>query len=125
MTNLLIPLCICNLNLDLLRTWKAVCWVESRGDPRAVNLAESAVGIAQIRRIMVDDCNRIAGRCKWTYNDRLAPAKSLEMFRTYSLHYWPTGGPEQWARGWNGGPRGPEKAATAVYWSKVQAHLDD
>ena len=123
MTSLLIPLCLCNLNSDPLRTWKAVTWVESRGDPRAINRAENAVGIAQIRPIMVEECNRIAGYPRWTCNDRLDPAKSLEMFQTYCLHYWPRGTPEQWARGWNGGPRGPQKKATLPYWAKVRAAL--
>jgi hypothetical protein len=109
---------------QLLATWRAVCWVESRGDPyvRAGD-GGRAVGIAQIHRVLVDDVNRIAGRPVWTYADRQDPVRAYAMFRTYALHYWPQGGPEQWARGWNGGPRGPQRAATRGYWQKVRAAL--
>jgi len=127
MASLLISLMLCNPESperQLLRTWQAVCWVESGGDPYVrPGDGGRAVGIAQIHRIMVDDCNRIAGRRRWTYANRQDPVKSLEMFRTYCLHYWPQGGPEQWSRGWNGGPQGPHKAATLPYWRKVQAAM--
>lgn len=112
-------------NDSLLRTARAVMWVESRGDLEAVGDGGAAVGVFQIHRIMVDDCNRIVGRQRWTYEDRRDPVKSLEMFCTYCRHYWPAGGPEQWARGWNGGPQGPRKASTLAYWHKVRAVLGD
>ena len=109
--------------IQLLRTWRAVCWVESRGDPRAVGDGGAALGVGQIHTIMVDDCNRIVGRRRWSYADRLCPVKSFQMFAVYCLHYWPAGGPEQWARAWNGGPRGPEKSCTLAYWRRVEAAL--
>jgi len=107
----------------LLATWNAVCWVESKGDPKAHNKDENAVGIGQIRPIMVRECNRIKNRPAFTLADRWCPVKSYEMFRTHSLHYWPDGGPEQWARGWNGGPNGMKKSATKTYWNKVKAQM--
>jgi hypothetical protein len=39
----------------------AIIQVESSGNPRAYNQREDAVGILQIRRILVDDLNRIYG----------------------------------------------------------------
>ena len=109
--------------LQLLHTWHAVCWVESRGDPRAVGDGGAALGIGQIHRIMVDDCNRILGRRRWSYADRLCPVKSFAMFRVYCQHYYPSGGPEQWSRAWNGGPDGPGQDCTLGYWRKVRAEL--
>jgi len=109
--------------LQLLRTWHAVCWVESNGDPRAVGDGGAALGIAQIHRIMVDDCNRIVRGQQWSYTDRLSPVKSFEMFQVYELHYFPHGSPEEWARAWNGGPTGPEKSCTLAYWQRVQARI--
>ncbi|HUU94055.1 MAG TPA: hypothetical protein VM238_22920 [Phycisphaerae bacterium] len=110
-------------DLQLEDTWRAVCRVESGGDPRAVGDGGRAVGIAQIHRIMVDDCNRIVGEARWTHADRLSPVKSREMFRLFCLRYHGRGGPEQWARAWNGGPRGPYKACTAGYWGKVRSAM--
>lgn len=137
MVSLLISLFVCNPHFrreaELLRTWHAVCWVESRGDPYTrPGDGGRAVGIAQIHPQMVDDCNRIASlkskiedrRAKmWRLTDRQDPVQAYEMFRTYCLHYWPHGGPQQWARGWNGGPRGPRRPATLPYWGKVQNAL--
>lgn len=108
---------------QLLATWKAVCQVESGNNPKAYRKSERAAGIAQIRPIMVKDCNRIKGGPVFTLEDRWSPVKSYEMFRTHSLHYWPQGGPEQWARGWNGGAKGMEKVSTTVYWQKVQRQM--
>ena len=112
-------------NDALLRTAKAVMQVESGGDPLVVGDGGRAVGAFQIHKIMVAECNRIVVRQKWTMEDRIDPVKSLEMFKTYCLHYWPKGGPEQWARGWNGGPNGPKRASTLDYWRKVNRIMQD
>ena len=109
---------------DLRRAFDAVCMVESKGDPRAVNPAEQAVGIAQIRPICLRDCNRIVGRARWTLADRLDPVKCYAMFVVYVQYYAPGGGPEAWARCWNSGPKWREKiASTNGYWAKVKAAL--
>ena len=113
-----------NREIELRRTFWAVAFVESRCDPRAVNRSENAVGIAQIRPIMVCDANRIMGREKYTLADRLDVEKSWEMFRLYSRYYAPRGTPEIWARNWNGGPTGSKKKATAGYWQKVKAQME-
>lgn len=106
---------------EFLRLWWAVCWVESKCDPRALNPKEGAVGIAQIRMVCLRDCNRIVGREKYRSDDRLDPVKSFEMFRLYVRYYWPRGGPEQWARCWQAGPKGPSKTCSVSYWKRVQA----
>lgn len=110
--------------------FRAVCEVESGMDPNAVNESENAVGIAQIRPIMVEEINRISklqGRdVRFTLEDRKDPRLSQIMFNIYS-DYWS----EQLAdysiegrvRRWNGGPDGHNKGATREYWLKVQSAL--
>lgn len=65
----------------------AICKKETRLDSSKVNRAEDAVGIAQIRRIMVDDANRIVGFDRFSYMDRLSVRESYEMFKVVVLHY--------------------------------------
>lgn len=106
----------------LRRTFWAVAWTESRGDPRAVKRDENAVGMIQIRPIMLADVNRVLGKPKYTLADRLDPEKCWQMWRIICLYYHPNGTPEQWARCWNGGPDWWKKPHTTDrYWSKVQA----
>jgi hypothetical protein len=45
----------------------ALIQVESSGNPRAYNRAEDAAGVLQIRRIFVDDLNRIYGPPYYTF----------------------------------------------------------
>jgi hypothetical protein len=105
---------------QLAHLWRAICLVESGGDPHAVNRIENAVGIVQIRPCVVADCNRIVGKARWSLADRTDPIASYEMFRTYLRFYAPAGSVERWARIWNGGPSGDKKASTLGYWGKVQ-----
>lgn len=115
------PLLLDAKNAEFMRLWWAVCWVESHGDPQALNSREGAVGIAQIRMISLRDANRIIGREKYRSDDRLDPVKSFEMFRLLVRYYAPCGTPEQWSRIWNGGPDGPHQASTLRYWHKIEA----
>ncbi len=109
----------------LVRTLDAVWAVESGrrlNPPDGDN--DNAVGPLQIWKIRVDDANRIIGHKQWTYDDRRDWMKSAEIFCVTSLHYWPNGTPEQWARAWNGNPKtGPIDAVTLGYWEKVKKHL--
>lgn len=110
--------------------WSAIAQVESGGDTNAVNESEQAVGIVQIRPIMVEDVNRIlrleSRQGEFTLEDRTDPAKSREMFTIYSM-YW-CGQRADWtaegvARRWNGGPSGHTKDSTVSYWAKVRSVL--
>lgn len=65
----------------------ALIMVESSGKALAYNSSTDAVGILQIRRIMVDDVNRILDRNIYTYDDRWDPEKSRAMCRIALLHY--------------------------------------
>jgi hypothetical protein len=107
------------------RTLDAVRMVESGGHTEVVGDSGRAIGPLQMWKIRVDDCNRIVGYKKWAYDDRLSLEKSSDMFRTSCRHYWPKGGPEQWARHWNGHPRkGPTSRSTLKYWQKCKKVLD-
>ena len=57
-----------------------------------------------------EDCKNLeyAKRIFWAYLDRWAPNDDYETM----------------ARTWNGGPRGPWKAATDTYWVRVQRQLE-
>lgn len=115
--------------------FNAVAQVESGGNPKARNSGEDAVGVVQIRRIYVDDANRIEklnhGSRQWTYADRYDAGKSREMFDVYVLHYSEvarrkgrTVNDELMARIHNGGPDGYDKPATQGYWAKVKREME-
>ena len=115
----------------ILELWPAICLKESGGCWWKWNRAEDAVGIVQIRRIVVDDLNRIHGRKVYRYIDRWWPSRSKKMFIEwlgyYAAHYERmTGKPvtlEVLARMWNGGPNGWKKKGTEKYWREVKAIL--
>ncbi len=109
--------------LSLRQTWKAICWTESRGDPRAIGDGGQALGIGQLHKVYVDEANRIIGRRKWSYGDRLDPLKSWQMFKVVSLYHHPHGTPEIWARCHVAGPDGHRRACSIPYWKKVRAAL--
>ncbi len=100
----------------------AVIHVESRGDVNAHNVAENAVGVLQIRPIMVKEVNRILRFDKYTLQDRWDKQKSIEMFNVIR-HNTPNPTNEKIARNWNGGPNGYRKQSTLKYWQKVQKQL--
>lgn len=120
------------------RTWRAICTVESRNQPLAYNRSEQAAGIAQIRPICIDDCNRIVKDAGgpplyWHMDQRFDPGASREMFVTYVVYYARayhtennTGQrPEIWARIWNGGPTGPKRPTTLHYWHLIEAAMGE
>ena len=108
---------------DLL--WKAICQVESGGDPNAYNEREGAAGIAQIRPILVRDVCRIVGYGQFSLRDRFDHNRSKEMFRIYIRHYGQIGSVEESSRIWCSGPRGMSKAASLPYWRKVQSAMKE
>ena len=100
----------------------AIIYVESRGDSMAHNKREDAVGVLQIRPIMLREVNRLLGYDKYTLKDRWSKAKSIEMFEVIREHTTnPTD--EKLARNWNGGPNGYKKQSTLKYWNKVKEQL--
>ena len=106
----------------------ALMWVESRCDTSAYCKREDAVGVLQIRPIMVKEVNRIL-RLKgssyiYTLEDRWSKDKSIEMFNVVANYYHETSSYEKIARCWNGGPKGLQKKQTEEYWRKVQKRLN-
>ena len=107
---------------------KAMCIVESGGDPLAYRESEKAAGILQIRPVMVNEVNRIVGKKKFTLNDRWSVSKSIQMFRIYSKFYNKYHNEvsyiyENVSRRWNGGPTGHSKKSTKKYWHEVKQLL--
>ena len=107
------------------RDWSAVvsaiAIVESEGNARAVN--GDAVGLLQIRPILVRDINRILkmrnSTKRYTLNDRYNARKSREMFEIYQSYYNPNGNVERAIRLWNGGC-GYSISGTQKYYNKVK-----
>lgn len=62
---------------------------ESGGDSLAYNKQEDAVSILQLRKVYVDEVNRISHK-KFTYKDRWDINKSIEMFYIINDKYNPT-----------------------------------
>jgi len=100
----------------------AIIYVESRGDSMAYNAGEDAVGVLQIRPIMMREVNRLLKENKYTLDDRWSKSKSIEMFNVIKAHTTnPTN--ERLARDWNGGWNGYKKKSTLKYWNKVKKQL--
>ena len=112
---------------------EAVIYVESRGDIKAYNETEEAVGCLQIRPIMLREVNRVLKRDKsklrFTLEDRWDREKSIDIFHIIAeqtkcceniskLEFF-----ETVARRWNGGRRGDRKKATEIYWERVKNKL--
>ena len=68
----------------------AFAMVESRGNDTAYNAKENAVGLLQIRPIMVREANRIAGEDIYTLDDRWDAEVSIDIFRTIMERHNPT-----------------------------------
>ena len=104
------------------RLIEAIIHVESRGDSMAYNAGEDAVGVLQIRPIMMREVNRLLKENKYTLDDRWSKSKSIEMFNVIKQHTTnPTN--EILARNWNGGWNGYKKKSTLKYWQKVKTQL--
>ena len=110
---------------DLVR---AMVWVESKGDPKAFAKREEAVGVLQIRPIMVNEVIRLLHKFDsdkfYTLEDRWSETKSIEMFYVIYNYYHKDSSYEEIARCWNGGPKGLQKKQTKRYWKKVQNTLN-
>ena len=67
---------------------EALIWVESEGNSNAVG-SEGDVGVLQIKKVMVDECNRIVGYKHFEYEDRLDSIKSVQIFNVVQKYYNP------------------------------------
>ena len=60
-----------------------LCYIESGMNNQAWNRPEDACGVLQIRKIMVDEVNRISGEERFTYADRWNALKAAQMCSTF------------------------------------------
>ncbi len=92
---------------DMQAKWgqviQAISWVESGRKNNAVSSCGRYVGYLQISKIMVRQCNIIAGYEKYTYDDRYSIEKSISMFIEFQEHFNSNGGIERAIRLWNSG----------------------
>lgn len=103
------------------REWQALVMVESENGRTSDN-------VAQIRRILIDDINRILrnreSEIRYTYEDRTCPVKSRDIFNLYTDYYaGEEASFEKRAKIWNGGPKGHKREGTKGYWNKVYKEL--
>ena len=108
---------VANANSNRDRIIKIVIHLESRGNETAHNLREDAVGVLQIRQIMVRELNRIAKYEKYSLEDRWNPEMSIMMFIDFQNKYNPNWDEEMACRLWNGGGKGMQKESTIGYYN--------
>lgn len=113
--------------VDLEKKWgaviEAIAQVESERNPKAVSKNGCYVGYLQISKILVNECNDIAGYKKYTYEDRKDRQKSIDMFIDYMEKHNPSGNMERAIRFWNSGDRNcmSRKSRTEGYYRRVMA----
>lgn len=71
-----------SLEAIIIKVALAICMVESGNDPNGFNASENAVGIAQIRPIMIDEANRLIGSKRYKNSDRTNPMISKQIIYT-------------------------------------------
>ena len=105
--------------LDAIKT------VESSGGVNLYGL-NGEIGPYQIKRIVIDDVNRICGGDVFDEKDAMDDKKSREICKIY-IKYWADrkgrSSIEDMARIWNGGPNGYRKKSTIPYWNKIRGKL--
>lgn len=69
---------------------KAIVLVESEGKADATSPGGHYIGILQLGKIYVRECNRIQDSVTFTYADRYDVVKSLQMFTIYQNHHNPS-----------------------------------
>lgn len=88
-------------SLDWEDFTRALIWVESRGDSKAVG-SKDDTGVLQITPVLLQDCNRILKTERFTLEDRLDSLKSVEMFNIIQDHYNPQHDYHLALKIWNG-----------------------
>ena len=109
----------------------ALIYVESKGNDSAIgdrHLGSNyAVGVLQIRPIMVREVNRIlklkGESHRFKLKDRYNREKSIQMFLIWKEFHHNDSDFEAIARSWNGGSKGPQNPKTYSYWKKVEQQL--
>lgn len=118
-----LPCFCCAQNVDTLLD--AIRMVESSGGV-FLHGKNGELGPYQIKKIVIDDVNRILGKGVYKYEDSMNEKKSREICRIY-VTYWASKSGEsslkRMARIWNGGPSGYKKESTKKYWIKIEGAM--
>ena len=105
---------------------EAIMEKESNFNTKAVNKKENAVGILQIRPIMVREVNKIlknkGDSVSYSLADRLDSTKSVQMYYIFQKTRNPEYDPQIACYLWNGGTRKQLKMSHQ-YWLDVQKRL--
>ena len=101
----------------------AIIQVESKGNTNAISKDQKCVGVLQIQKIVVDDCNEyltnvLKSKQRFNYDDRYDKDKSIEMFILIQKRYNKSNNIEKAIRLWNGGC-GYSIPKTQNYYEKV------
>lgn len=107
-----------NAQTDFKRLFHAIAHVESKHNEKMVSKGGKHIGILQMSKISVDECNRILGKKKYSYDDRYSAKKSEEMFLVLQSFHNKSNSLERAIRFWNGGPKASKKK-TEGYFKKV------
>ena len=118
-----------NETFDWTEVINAIIKVESNGNPNAVNGNGSCVGILQITKVLVKECNNILREMKspkrYTLSDRKNPMKSKEMFTLYQRKYNPSNNVDDGIRMWNCGISArKDKSKGRKYLNKVKKYMN-
>lgn len=114
--------------IDMDNLIKAIISVESSGNAKAISQDGQCVGILQIKKIVVDDCNEFLrmkkSKKRFSYEDRFNKDKSIQMFlliqeryKNFNRHKSKSS-VEHAIRLWNGGC-GYNIKSTQKYYNKV------
>lgn len=107
---------------------RAVMTIESNCNSMVINHKENAVGILQIRPIMIKEVNRIltlqGDDRRFVLNDRVDSLKSVQVWYIVQKYHNPDYNPKRAARVWNGKS---EKygGVSPYYWTKVEKELNN
>lgn len=113
------------IDTDLIHKQKILLSIikeESKFKLDAINRSENAVGLLQIRPIMIKEVNLIIGEERFTNADRNDLYKSIEIFVIYQNYFNPEWDLEKAARLWNGGRNGMNKESTIGYAKRIEKH---
>lgn len=101
---------------------KAISLIESQHNEKLTSKCGRYVGILQISKITVDECNRILGEKRFNYNHRYNKKHSIEMFYIIQNYYNPNNSIEKAIRIWNGGPNYSKQKTDKYYKNVLKAY---
>jgi hypothetical protein len=99
------------------RLLNAIIQVESKGNPNVINWKENALGLLQIRPVMLNEVNRILKEQgkneRYTHRDCLDSTKSIQMYWIVQNYWNPANELKRGAIVWNG------KSKRNLYYAKI------